>query len=408
MTAYRPRALSTRLAEALADMPVVVMTGMRQTGKSTLLQQDAMLAGRAYLSLDDFAQLEAARRDPEAFLDREGPLTVDEAQRCPELLLEIKRSVDRDRRPGRFLLSGSANFALLHGVAESLAGRAVYLTLHPFTRREIRGDLSRPALIRRAFADGRPPGGGRAVRLDWDEVMRGGLPPVALGTVRTPRVWFTGYEQTYLERDVRDLSRIGDLVSFRSLLKLAARRTAQVLKISELARDAKLSAATAGRYLSLLEASFVVSRLPPFLVNEATRLIKAPKRFVSDAGLAAHLAGLSTEDSGAAGSFRGALWETYVAQNLQGMLAAEWPGARLAYWHIQGRHEVDFVVESGRDCLAIEVKAAQRWTDRDLSGLRIFLERTPRCRIGLLAHTGGATVSLGERLWAIPISALLS
>jgi predicted AAA+ superfamily ATPase len=408
MTDYRARALSGPLAEALADMPVVVMTGMRQTGKSTLLQRDAALAARAYVSLDDFAQLDAARRDPERFLDREEPLTVDEAQRCPELLVEIKRAVDRNRRPGRFLLSGSANFSLLRGVAESLAGRAVYLTLYPFTQREIHGDLGRPSLMRRALTDGRVPRNGRAVGLDWDAVLRGGLPPVALGIVRTPRVWFTGYEQTYLERDVRDLSRIGDLVSFRSLLKLAALRTAQVLKISELARDAKLAAATAGRYLSLLEASFVISRIPPYLVNEATRLIKSPKLFVSDAGLAAHLAGLSAGEPGVSDPLRGALLETYVAQNLLGMLAAEWPGARLTYWHIQGRHEVDFIVEFGRDCLAIEVKAAPRWTDRDLSGLRIFLERTPRCRLALLAHTGTATVPLGERLWALPIPALLS
>ena len=408
MTDYRPRALSAQLAEALADMPVVVMTGMRQTGKSTLLQRDAALAARAYVSVDDFAQLDAARRDPDAFLGREEPLTIDEAQRCPELLVEIKRAVDRDRRPGRFLLSGSANFALLGGVAESLAGRAVYLTLHPFTRREIRGHLGRPPLLRRALAEGRPPRNGRAVGLDWDEVVRGGLPPVALGTVRTPRVWFTGYEQTYLERDIRDLSRIGDLVSFRGLLKLAALRTAQVLKISELGRDAKLAAATAGRYLSLLEASFVVNRIPPFLANEATRLIKSPKLFVSDAGLAAHLAGFSAGEPGVSDPLRGALLETYVAQNLLGMLAAEWPGARLAYWHIQGRHEVDFVVEYGRECLAIEVKAAARWIDRDLAGLRSFLERTPRCRLALLAHTGPATVSLGDRLWAIPIPALLS
>lgn len=400
--------MSVTLAEALADMPVVVMTGMRQTGKSTLLQRDAALAARAYVSLDDFAQLDAARRDPEAFLGREGPLTVDEAQRCPELLVEIKRAVDRDRRPGRFLLSGSANFALLRGVAETLAGRAVYLTLHPFTRREIGGDLDRRPLIRRAFTEGRLAWKGRAVGLDWDEVLRGGLPPVALGAVRTPRVWFTGYEQTYLERDLRDLSRIGDLVSFRGLLKLATLRTAQVLKISELARDAKLAAATAGRYLSLLEASFVVSYIPPFLVNETTRLIKSPKLFVSDAGLAAHLAGFSAGEPGTSDPLRGALLETYVAQNLLGILAAEWPGARLTYWHVQGRHEVDFVVESGRECLAIEVKAAPRWTDRDLAGLRIFLERTSQCRIGLLAHTGTATVQLGERLWAVPVPALLS
>ena len=146
-------------------------------------------------------------------------------------------------------------------------------------------------------------------------------------------------------------------------------RTAQVLTISELARDAKLAAATAGRYLTLLEASFVISRVPPFLANEASRLINSPKLFVNDVGLAAHLTGVATAEAGTSDSLRGALIETYVAQNLLGILAAEWPGARLTYWHVQGRHEVDFVVEAGRDCLAIEVKAAPRWTEPDLSGL---------------------------------------
>ncbi len=408
MTAFRPRALRTLLTEALATMPVVVVTGLRQTGKSTLLQRDPSLRDREYVSLDEFAQLQAARRDPEVFLRRDAPLSIDEAQRCPELLLEIKRAVDQNRRPGRFLLSGSANFALLRGVAESLAGRAVYLTLHPFTRREIHGDLDAHPILRPLFTDGKPPRSRPSSGPDRNEVLRGGLPPVALGDVRSPRVWFTGYEQTHLERDIRDLSRIGDLMSFRNLLRLTALRTAQVLKISELARDAKMTAPTTGRHLSLLEASFVVSRVPPSLANEASRLIKSPKLFVSDAGLAAHLAGVFEEASTVADPFWGALLETYVAQNLQGILSAEWPGARLSYWHVQGRHEVDFVVESGRDCMAIEVKASTRWKDRDLSGLRVFLQRSPRCRVAILAHTGTATVSLGDRLWAMPIAALLN
>ena len=205
---------------------------------------------------------------------------------------------------------------------------------------------------------------------------------MALGAVWQPRVWFTGYEQTYLERDIRDLSRMVDLVSFRTFLGLTALRTAQVLTISELARDARLSAATAGRYLGLLEASFVVNRVPPFLGNRAARLIKSPKLFVCDAGLAAHLAGAGAERPDASDPLRGALLETYVAQNLAAILAAEWPGARLAYWHVQGRHEVDFVVESGRDCIAVEVKA------------RFALERTGP---GRAARLPGAYAALPRR-----------
>ena len=399
---YIPRALRTRIAEALDAMPVVVVTGLRQSGKSTLLQQDPHLVDREYVSLDDFAQLEAARRNPEVFLRRERPLTVDEAQRCPELLSALKLEVDRDRRPGRFVLSGSASFALLRDVSESLAGRALYLTLHPFTRRERLGWKGAMPVLRALFETGRPPGKVDTPRVSNADVARGGMPPVALGVVRKPALWLKAYEQTYLERDVRDLLRVADLVSFRQLLRLVALRSGQILNVSELARDAKLNVATASRYLGVLEASFVVSRTPPFLASRTTRLIKSPKLYLADSGLAASLAGAGDADRLAEDPLRGALLETYVAQNLQGLLEAEWPEAGLAFWHVQGRHEVDFVIEVGRETLAIEVTAASRWRDRDLSGLRAFLAGTPGCRAAVLAYGGADTVRLDGRLWAIP------
>jgi predicted AAA+ superfamily ATPase len=210
-----------------------------------------------------------------------------------------------------------------------------------------------------------------------------------------------------LERDVRALARVGDLVPFRVLLQLCALRTAQILTVSELGRDAKLNAATATRHLSLLEASFVVRRLPPYLGNRASRLIKSPKLYMSDTGLACHLAGIVDDKTSVADTLRGALLETYVAQNLAAIVEADWPEARLAYWHVQGRHEVDFIIESGRDCMAIEVKSAARWDDRDLAGLRAFLEKTRRCRVAILAYGGSQTVKLGERLWAAPLAAML-
>src|SRR3990172_5387516 len=389
MTAYRHRALGGLLRDALADMPAVVVTGLRQAGKSTFIQHEPFLAGRRYVSLDDFAQLLAARGDPEAFVRSDEPLTIDEAQRCPELLLAIKREVDRQRRPGRFLLSGSANFALLRGVGETLAGRAIYLTLHPFSRRELTGRTDTVPAVRRLFEEGGPP-------------------PVCLRQVRQVELWFKGYEQTYLERDVRELSRLVDVISFRSLLRLAALRTAQVLTVSEIGRDAKLNAATTSRYLGLLEASYVLSRLPPYLANRASRLIKSPKLHFSDSGLAAHLAGLTRADIGGDDPLWGPLLETYAAQNLAAILEAHWQEARLAYWHVQGRHEVDFVIEVGRDALAIEIKASGRWDDRDLAGLKAFLDKTPRCRAAVLAHGGQETVRLGERLWAVPLVAVLA
>jgi hypothetical protein len=407
MTAYRPRALGRLVREALEDMPVVVVTGLRQSGKSTFLQHERGLAARRYVSLDDFAQLAAARADPESFVESDEPLTIDEAQKCPELLPAVKRAVDRARRPGRFVLSGSANFALLRGIGETLAGRALYVTLSPFSRRELQPRPHAAPVIRRLFEESKPPPAATGDAVSPGEVLVGGLPPVCLGQVHRPGLWFKGYEQTYLERDVRDLARVGDLVSFRTLLRLAALRSAQVLTVSELARDAKLNAATTARYLGVLEASFVVSRLPPYLSNRASRLIKSPKLYVSDSGLCAHLAEIDATRP-TASALWGALLETYAAQNLSSILESEWPEARLAYWHVQGRHEVDFVVASGRDTMAIEVKAAARWDERDLAGLRAFLERTPRCRVAVLAHGGTDTVTLGDRLRAVPLATVLA
>src|SRR5215510_15094717 len=398
MTDYRAREITSRLATALAEMPVVVLTGMRQTGKTTLLQHDPALPGRRYLSLDDFATLEAAQRNPEALVAGKEPLTIDEAQRVPELLRAIKLAVDRQRRSGQYLLSGSANFHLLQGITESLAGRAVYLTLHPMQRREIAGATEQAPFLRELFAHGAPPKRPRFDSFDPAEILRGGMPTVALGQVRDPRLWFRGYEQTYLERDLRDLTQIADLTAFRTLLRLAALRTGQVLNQSELARDAKLSVTTATRYLSLLEAAFLIARLPSHRTNRTSRLIKAPKLYFSDAGLAAHLAGVYTLTPVADEPLAGALLETYVYQNLAALCEATWPEAELAYWHVQGRHEVDFIIRIGRDTLAIEVKFASRWSERDLRGLQTFLELDHRCCTGVLTHCGEDVAQLGERL----------
>jgi len=330
---------------------------------------------------------------------------VPDHQKCPELLTAIKREVDRDRRPGRFLLSGSANLALLKGISESLAGRALYLTLHPFTQREIRGELDEQPVIKTVFERSELPPGLPARSLEPSAARTGGLPVVCLGQVRDAGVWFKGYEQTYLERDVRELSRLGDYVAFRRRLRLAALRTAQILNASELARDANMNARTVGRHLSLLEASFVITRLPPFLANRASRLIKSPKLHVTDSGLAAYLCGVQDLEQS---TLAGALLETHVAQNLQAILEAHWPEAALMFWHVQGRSEVDFVIQSGHDCLAVGVKSSRRWQRRDLAGLSAFLNQTPRCRAAVLAYQGEQVARLGDRLWAVPLGTLLS
>jgi hypothetical protein len=405
MTRYQKREISSGIGHALKNMPVVVLAGMRQTGKSTLLLNQPELKGRKYLNFDDFAVLEAARNNPEGLLAGADEFSIDEAQKFPEILTVIKREVDKNRKPGRFLLTGSANFLLLKNIAESLAGRAVYLALQPFTRREIMETTDHaPALIH-FLKHGEFPAG-TAPPIGWMEILKGGMPSVCLGEVPDYRLWFQGYEQTYLERDIRALSQVADLVTFRQLLQLAALRNGQVLKQSELARDSKLNVMTTSRYLSLMEISFVLRRLPPFLRNPSSRLIKSPKLYFSDSGLAAYLT--SQKETAAPGPLSGALLECYVLQNLEGICVAHFPGGRIYYWHIQGRHEVDFILETSRGTIAIEVKTGSRWEDKDLSGLRVFMKSTPSCLAGILGYAGSQMVKLSDKIWAVPIPLLLS
>lgn len=408
MPDYHVRDISAEVARALKSMPVTVVTGMRQTGKTTFLRSEPSLSDRTYISFDDFAQLEAAKSDPDGFLSQGSPMTIDEAQKCPEIFGAIKRAVDKKRISGRFLLSGSANFTILKNITESLAGRAVYLAIHPFNRREVARNTGAEPFIKKFFEkqDLRPARPARSVRPE--DIMLGGMPTVCLRQVKDPAVWFKGFEQTYLERDVREMSQIGNLMALRALLRLAALRTGQLLSPSELGRDAKLSAATASRYLSLFDASFLITRIAPYLGNRASRLIKSPKLYLSDSGLAGYLASVDPGSDVRQDPLFGALFETYASQNLLSILAAKWQSAGLYFWAVQGRNEVDFVIESGRACLALEFKSAARWHDRDLAGLKAFLSATPHCKAAILCHNGEDAVKLGDKLWALPVGLVLS
>lgn len=401
MTRYRPREIAKVLVESLKNMPVVVLSGMRQTGKSTLLLNQAELKNRQYFSFDDFNVLEAARINPEELVSSTQPITIDEAQKFPEILSYVKRAVDKKRRPGQFLLSGSSNFLLLKNIAESLAGRAIYLTLRPFTYRETFGITKKmPALIYFLKNNKFPEVEVKPIK--WRDIVKGGMPSVCLGEVRKPDIWFRGYEQTYLERDIRSLSQVGDLVSFHNLLRLVALRNAQVLKQSELARDAKLNVMTTARHLTLMETSCIIHRMLPYLRNRSSRLIKSPKIYLSDSGLAYYLAGIRNLP------LSGALWENYVAQNLESILSVHLPGTEIAYWNVQGRYEVDFILEIGNETIAVEVKSSTRWQEKDLIGLKAYLNSSKNCRAAILAYNGEEVLKLGNRIWAVPISVLLS
>ncbi len=396
-----PRLVAAALQERLQVMPAVVLTGARQTGKSTLVER--LVAGRRdYRTLDDLDVFDAARRTPEVLVGTGRPVTLDEVQRAPGLLRAVKREIDRDRRAGRFLLTGSANLLLMRRVAESLAGRASYLTLWPMTRGEQAGRgacgrwdelLAAPdddwlELLRAAPADAE----------DWRALARrGGFPTPAL-TMRTAAeraTWFDGYVRTYLERDLQDLATIASLPDYRRLMRAACLRIGQLLNQTELGRDAGLPQPTVHRWLNLLEASYQLVRLPAYAVNRTKRLIKSPKAYWADTGLGLHLAG--TSEPG------GAHFENLVLHDLLAWRDARSGVAELSYWRTATGEEVDFVVEADGRLLPIEVKSGGRPSIGDTAHLRSFRhEYGKRARAALLLHTGSTTEWLAPGVLAAP------
>jgi predicted AAA+ superfamily ATPase len=395
-----PRLVASTLTERLRVMPAVVLTGARQTGKSTLAEH---LTGsvRRYRSLDDFDVLDAARRDPEALVGGAEPVTLDEVQREPGLLSAVKRAIDRDRRAGRFLLTGSANLLLMRQVSESLAGRASFLTLWPMTRSEQRG-LGKAGRWDDLLAT--PDAGWRELLAstndateDWRALaQRGGFPTPAVELVKPAEraIWFDGYVRSYLERDLQDLAAISALPDFRRLMRAACLRVGKLVNQTELGRDVALSQPTVHRWLNLLEISYQLVRLPAYAVNRTKRLIKSPKIYWSDTGVALFLGGAEAG---------GEHLENIVLQDLLVWRDARIEPAELGYWRTTTGEEVDFVVETGGKLLPIEVKATARPRLADCAHLRSFrAEYGRRARAALLLHTGSMLEWLAPDVLAAP------
>jgi predicted AAA+ superfamily ATPase len=395
-----PRLVAKSLADRLRVMPAVVVTGARQTGKSTLAQELSP-GERTYFSLDDLDVLNAARRDPEVLVGGTRPVTLDEVQREPDLLRAVKRAIDKKRTPGRFLLTGSANLSLMRQVSESLAGRATYLTLWPMTRREQAG-LGRCGLweeLLLARDDEWPDllSSQPEEAEDWRALARrGGFPTPSLHmrAARDRAIWFDGYVRTYLERDLQDLSKIAALPDFRRLMSAVCHRLGQLMNQTELGRDVALPQPTVHRYLNLLETSYLLVRLPAYAVNRTKRLIKAPKLYWGDTGVALHLGGAEPQ---------GAHFENLVLQDLLAWRDARLERAEVCYWRTASGEEVDFVIENGAQLLPIEVKATPRPRLGDAAHLRSFRkEYGKKARAGLLLHTGKAIEWIAPDVLAVP------
>lgn len=396
-----PRLVARSLEERLRVMPAVVVTGARQTGKSTLVRALAP-EGRRYASLDDLDVMDAARRDPESLLEGAQPVTLDEVQREPDLLRAVKRAIDRRRRPGRFLLTGSANLLRMRQVSESLAGRASYLTLWPMTRREQRA-LGRAGVWEDLLAtrdeDWRDLLAARSDDSeDWRALARrGGFPTPALhlASARERTIWFDGYVRTYLERDLQELASISALPDFRRLMRASCARLGQLLNQTELGRDVGLPQPTVHRWLNLLETSYLLVRLPAYAVNRSKRLIKSPKLYWGDTGVALHLSGGAEPG--------GAHLENLVLCDLLAWRDARLDPAEVFYWRTAIGEEVDLVIEAGGRLLPVEIKASARPRLADAAHLRSFRKEYGKTsRAGLLLHTGHTLEWLAAGVLAAP------
>ena len=338
VNAFYPRSGAELLLHSLKGYPVVVLTGPRQAGKSTLLRQ--ALPGWQMLSLEDIDLREFAQSDPRAFLQRyPAPLILDEAQRVPDLLSYIQTMVDASARMGQYVLSGSQQFSLLAGVTQSLAGRASLIELHPLRLKELSDGGDMPTSLDRYL-------------------LQGGYPAVHARRLDTQR-YYADYVASYVERDVRSLSAVQDLGTFQRFMRLCAARTAQLLNLNALANDCGISQPTAHAWMNLLETSFIVKRIAPYHRNFGKRLVKTPKLYFLDTGLCAWLLGITSERDMQSHYARGALFETWAVTEALKWRAVRGNAQPLYFWRDNIGNEVDLLLEQGGGITLVEVKSGQ-------------------------------------------------
>ena len=406
---YR-RFIHDNLEAALADTRVVLLNGARQTGKSTLAQEVAAQRGAQYLTLDDPATAGLARSDPSALVRAAGNfMVIDEVQQAPELFPALKLVVDADQRPGRFLLTGSANVFLLPRLSESLAGRMEILPLYPLSQGELAGNNAN--LVDTLF--GAATWGEGALALDRVEVCRrviaGGFPEaVARAPGERRDAWFRSYVASLLQRDVRDIAHIDGLTDMPRLLGLLAARSSALMNMSEVSRAAGIAHSTLRRYLALLEATFILQPLPAWSASIGKRFVKSPKIHLLDSGLAAHLRGDGDADALARSPNLGPLLESFVVQEVRKLLG--WSRQRATPYHFRNAagQEVDLVLEApGQRVAGIEVKASAKVGQGDFSGLRVLADAAgDKFSRGVVLYLGEQRLPFGDALWALPVASL--
>jgi len=408
-----PRYSELPLREALQDTPIVLIHGSRQCGKTTLVQTIGEELGYRYVSFDDDNQLQAAKADPVGFVHTlPVKVILDEIQRVPELFTSIKASVDQNRRPGRFILTGSANVLLLPKLADSLAGRMEILRLRPLAHCEIAG--KRPTFLQQLFqADFT-----KAIQAEEltrlgeslaDTICQGGYPAAIIRSTEKRRSnWYRDYSTALIQRDIQDIANIRNLDSLPKLLTLAASQTARLFNATDLAAPFAISRPTIREYLALLEQIFLLEQLQPWHSNRLSRLIKTPKLHLSDTGLACALLGIRSQNLWQDKALLGQLLETFIYQELR--KHADWHDEELRFYHYRDkdRVEVDIIIERGRQLAGIEIKASATVTQGDFKGLKKLKDACGQQFIaGVVFYDGEHILPFGERLFAVPVSLLI-
>jgi len=383
------RLLTDYLLRDTGYYPVVTLTGPRQSGKTTLVR--AAFPSHRYLSLEALDRRDFAREDPRGFLAQlDGPVVLDEIQHVPDLLSYIQAAVDKDPAPGRFVLTGSQNFLLMAKVGQTLAGRCAILNLLPFSRAELedqpQAEPGRPSELFDNLRTG----------LDLWAILHSGFYPRIHDQGIPPAVWLSDYVQTYIERDVRSLSNIGDLTLFSRFLALCAGRAAQLLNYSSLAADAGIAVDTARRWISVLNTSFIIFLLPPHHRNFNKRLIKTPKLYFYDTGLLCHLLGIRQAAQIPAHPLRGALFENLVVAETAKAYLHHRRIPPLYFWRDRSGHEVDLIIEEAGELFPVEIKSGQTVAGDMLAGLRWWCALSGRpLEAATLVHGGADSCTRG-------------
>ena len=394
------RTILKDLQEALAVFPVVLLCGARQVGKSTLV----LSLCEHYITLDDITQLDGARADPKRFIqDLPRPIVIDEIQKAPELLPAIKEEVDRKRKNGDFLLTGSANLLGYKKVTESLAGRMGVMELLPLSCREManRADANlADDLFSAEWPNNKTPQSGNLL---LDSLLQGGYPELQrIHTQRGRNLWFSSYVSTYIERDVRDIGELRHIDRFIHLLNILAPRSATLLNKAELSRTAGIEQKTLTNYLSLLEMVFQIKRIQPYSTNLGKRFVKSPKLFFTDSGVLCHLLGLNSKETLRNSSHYGAILETFVFTELLKAVQYSESPTRLWHYRTSDQHEIDLLIERDGKVIPVEIKAAKTVRKKDFKHIEDLQSRNSTVKNGVIFYQGEQLVPFGKN-YAMPI-----